>query len=52
MDDKKISHQTLRDLIKNSGPPINEDELKDLITDQKYYIFYKEVLEDVSKTSD
>ena len=49
---KKISHQTLRDLIKNSGPPINEEELKDLITDKKYYKFYKEVFEDVSKTSD
>lgn len=44
-------YKILKNLIEKSGPPINEEGLVNLITDQNNYQIYKEVLKNVSKTS-
>ncbi|MBI5047167.1 nucleotidyl transferase AbiEii/AbiGii toxin family protein [Candidatus Micrarchaeota archaeon] len=42
----------IKDLIRESGSPINQNELEKLITDMKSYELYNEVLKNVSKTGD
>lgn len=50
LKNKNQNLDTINDLVKESGLPVNGDELEKLITDHRSYELYKEVLKHVSET--
>jgi predicted nucleotidyltransferase component of viral defense system len=49
---KSMGFSLVKSLVKEFGLPLNENELGELITDQKSYEVYKGVLKNVSEASD
>ncbi len=52
LKNKNLDFDAIKTLVKETGPPVNEEELEKLVIDTDSYEAYEEVVKNVSKAGD